>query len=66
MAKLKHKTKKAIAKRFRRTARGKIKHASAGRGHLLCHKSRKRKRILRRGKLVSGADYDRIAGLLPK
>ncbi len=63
---LKHKTKKAIAKRFRRTARGKIKHGSAGRGHLLGHKSRKRKRRLRAGGMVSASDYQRIAPLLPR
>jgi len=66
MAKTKRKTKKSVTKRFRRTARGKIKHASVGRGHLLGHKSRKRKRQLRRGKLVSGADYNRFVGLLPR
>ncbi|MFH0879329.1 MAG: bL35 family ribosomal protein, partial [Lentisphaerota bacterium] len=47
MAKLKQKTKKAIAKRFKRTARGKILHARIGRGHLLSSKTRKRKRQLR-------------------
>ena len=66
MGKQKQKTKKAIAKRFFRTARGKIRHGSAGRGHLLGHKSRKRKRQLRRGGLVSASDYDRVATLLPK
>ncbi len=62
----KHKTKKAIAKRFKSTARGKIKFGKAGRGHLLGHKSRKRKRQLRAGGYVSDADYKRIINLLPK
>lgn len=62
----KHKTKKAIAKRFRRTKSGKIKHACAGRGHLLGHKSRKRKRRLRKGGMVSASDRHRIAGMLPR
>jgi large subunit ribosomal protein L35 len=66
MAKVKHKTKKAIAKRFRRSARGKIKHGAANRGHLLGHKSRKRKRQLRTGKHVSASDMGRIADWLPK
>ncbi len=66
MGKIKHKTKKAIAKRFRRTARGKIKRASCGRGHLLGHKTSKRKRLLRKGGYVSDADYDRIAPQLPR
>lgn len=65
MAKLKQKTKKAVAKRFRRTARGKIKHGCAGRGHLLGHKTRKRKRHLRAGSMVSASDYHRISIRLP-
>jgi large subunit ribosomal protein L35 len=64
--KVKHKTKKAIAKRFRRSATGKIKFGSAGRGHLLNHKSRKRKRRLRGGSYVSASDMVRIEGGLPK
>ena len=47
--KVKHKTKKAIAKRFRLTKNGKLKYGKANRGHLLGHKSRKRKRQLRGG-----------------
>ena len=64
--KIKHKTKKAVAKRFRRTGTGKIRRACAGRGHLMSHKSRKCKRILRKGALVSDADFDRINSCLPK
>ena len=64
--KIKHKTKKAVAKRFRRTGTGKIRRACAGRGHLLSHRSRKSKRILRKGALVSDADFDRINSCLPK
>lgn len=60
----KMKTRKAVAKRFKLTATGKIKRSSAGRGHLLSGKSRKRKRHLRRGALVSGADYKRIISAL--
>lgn len=66
MGNQKQKTRKSVAKRFFRTARGKIRHACAGRGHLLSHKSRKRKRQLRRGGLVSASDYDRVAAYLPK
>jgi large subunit ribosomal protein L35 len=62
----KHKTRKAIAKRFRMTKRGKIKFGRSNRGHLLGHKSRKRKRQLRKGGIVSAADYDRIAGQLAR
>jgi len=64
--KVKQKTKKAVAKRFRRTAKGKIKRASTGRGHLLGHKSRKRKRQLRGNRLVAAADEARVGELLPK
>jgi large subunit ribosomal protein L35 len=60
----KMKTRKSVAKRFKLTATGKIKRSCAGRGHLLSSKSRKRKRQLRKGALVSGADYRRIASQL--
>ena len=43
----KQKTRKAVAKRFKKTATGKIKFARPGKGHLLSSKSRKRKRHLR-------------------
>ena len=62
----KHKTKKAIAKRFRLTKKGKLKYTKANRGHLLGHKSRKRKRQLKSGGIVSDADHHRIAALLVK
>lgn len=54
MAKFKQKTKKAIAKRFKLTKTGKIKRHKAGSGHLLSHKSMKRKRRLRKPGLVVG------------
>ena len=64
--KVKKKTKKAVAKRLKWTARGKIKRPSTGRGHLLGHKTRKRKRRLRRGGYISGADHARFAIVMPK
>jgi len=42
-----NKTKKAVVKRFHRTARGKVMHYRGGKSHLQGHKSRKRKRHLR-------------------
>ncbi|MCX7818290.1 MAG: 50S ribosomal protein L35 [Kiritimatiellae bacterium] len=60
----KMKTRKSVAKRFKRTAGGKFRRTAAGRRHLLSGKSRKRKRQLRRGGLVSPADYRRIAQAL--
>jgi large subunit ribosomal protein L35 len=60
----KQKTRKSIAKRFKITATGKVKRTTAGRGHLLTGKSRKRKRQLRGGAILSGADRRRVIGQL--
>ncbi len=62
----KMKTRKSIAKRFKRTASGKIKRSSAGRGHLFTNKSSKQKRRLRSGGLVSASDHKRIGELMPR
>ena len=61
----KQKTKKSAAKRFKKTAKGKIKRSSSSRGHLFTGKSRKRKRQLRGGAQVSESDLKRISELLP-
>lgn len=53
MAKVKQKTRKAVAKRFKRTATGKIKRSHASRGHLFTNKSRKQKRRLAKSTLVA-------------
>ena len=45
-AKLKKKTRKAVAKRFKRTATGKILNKKPGRRHLAASKTRKQKRRL--------------------
>lgn len=50
-----HKTRKTVAKRVKRTARGKIISARGGKSHLQGHKSRKRKRHLRKQMRVSPA-----------
>lgn len=60
----KKKTKKAAAKRFRKTASGKVKYSHAGKGHLLGGKTRKRKRGLRQPGIVAKADENRILALL--
>lgn len=62
----KRKTKKAIAKRFRRTARGKILRAHGGKSHLLTHKSRGRKRKLRRAAAVPEPVAKKLSILLGK
>jgi large subunit ribosomal protein L35 len=60
----KMKTKKAIAKRFRKTAGGKLKHKGAACGHLFTTKSSKRKRHLRRGSLLAACETRRLVNLI--
>jgi large subunit ribosomal protein L35 len=60
----KMKTKRAAAKRFSRTGSGKLKRFHANHSHILTKKSRKRKNRLKKGDLVSSADYPRINRLL--
>jgi ribosomal protein L35 len=45
--KVKKKTRKAVSKRFKRSANGKIMHKKPGRRHLAGSKTRKQKRRLR-------------------
>ncbi len=59
------KTNRAVKKRVRFTAKGKIKRTRANKGHILTKKTRKRKRNLRRAALVSRADFKRTRRLLP-
>ncbi len=58
------KTNKSAAKRFKVTATGKIKYSRAGGRHLLSGKSRKRKRSLRNGGVLSKAETKRVKILL--
>ncbi|MCZ6777021.1 MAG: 50S ribosomal protein L35 [Ignavibacteria bacterium] len=60
----KMKTRSGAKKRFRKTATGKIKRASAYRSHILTSKTRKRKRKLRRGALVSKQEQRAVSILL--
>ena len=55
----KQKTRKSVAKRFKRTASGKLKRQGAGRGHLFTGKSAKVKRRRRAGGMVTAADQKR-------
>lgn len=64
--KTKLKTHRGAAKRFRKTASGKIKRSNAYASHILTKKTRKRKRGLRKSSLVSKSDMARIAVLLPR
>ncbi|MFA5688879.1 MAG: 50S ribosomal protein L35 [Kiritimatiellales bacterium] len=61
----KQKTKKTAAKRFKKTATGKLKYAHMGGSHILTGKSRKQKRRLGSSSIVSAADEKRIALTIP-
>jgi large subunit ribosomal protein L35 len=52
-------------KRFRVTGTGKIKRNKGFKGHLLSAKSKKRKRSLRQGALVSPGEQKNIRKLVP-
>jgi large subunit ribosomal protein L35 len=59
------KTRKAVAKRFKMTASGKVMCRGAGRRHLLQGKSPKRRRSLRKASIVGPTDVYRITQNLP-
>ena len=60
------KTNKSARKRFKITKKGKVRRHKAGTGHLLSHKTAKRKRNLRRPTLVVGRQVRAIKRLLGK
>jgi len=59
------KTRKAVAKRFKITATGKVLRRGAGRRHLLQTKNSKRRRSLRKASVVGPTDTYRILQNLP-
>jgi large subunit ribosomal protein L35 len=59
------KTRKAVAKRFKITGKGKVLRMKAGRSHILTKKARKRKQHLRRKTLVSKSFLRNIKRQLP-
>lgn len=59
------KTNRGAAKRFKKTASGKIKRSCAFTSHILTSKTTKRKRNLRHGGLVAAVDQKNIAKLIP-
>jgi large subunit ribosomal protein L35 len=59
------KTKKAVSKRFKITATGKVMTSQSGRRHLAGSKNRKRKRHLAKMKQVHKTDEYRIKANLP-
>lgn len=62
----KMKTKRAAAKRFKRTGTGKVKRRHNYKDHILTKKTPKRKRKLRKAGLISKADMGRINRAMPK
>ena len=65
MAKMKLKTHRGAAKRFKKTATGKFKRGSAFKRHILTSKSTKRKRALRKSTTVSEAEQHKLELMLP-
>ena len=63
--KMKLKSHRGAAKRFKKTASGKFKRASAFKRHILTSKSTKRKRGLRKSTLVSEQDQAKLERMLP-
>ena len=61
----KMKTKRAAAKRLKRTASGKLKRHRGWKRHLLESKAPKRKRRLRKATLVAKVDQPRLDVLVP-
>ncbi|MCX8072981.1 MAG: 50S ribosomal protein L35 [Candidatus Binatia bacterium] len=62
---MKLKTNRGAAKRFKVTAKGKIKRRKAYHRHILTSKSPKRKRSLRQATLVDATNVKAIRRLLP-
>ena len=60
----KMKNHRGAAKRFKKTASGKLKRGHAMHSHILTKKSPKRKRNLRQSTLVSKGDEKRMTRLL--
>ena len=63
--KVKLKSNRGAAKRFRETGNGGYKCKSANRNHILTKKTTKRKRRLRAGLQVRAEDLGRIEQMLP-
>ena len=59
------KTHKGAAKRFKKTATGKIKRYKAFKRHILTSKDTKRKRQLGGSTLVSDADHAKVSRMIP-
>ncbi len=60
------KTHRGAAKRFKRTASGKIKRGHAFKRHILTSKTKSRKRKLKQSGMVSPGDFKKLNRMLPK
>lgn len=61
----KMKTHKSAAKRYKKTANGKVKYKKQGLRHILTKKTTKRKRNLRKAGVLSAVETRRTKTLLP-
>ena len=61
----KMKTHRGAAKRLKRTASGKLRHAKRNRRHGLTKKTTKRKRQLRQSNVVAPGEQKRLTQLVP-
>ena len=62
--KVKAKTNRGAAKRFKATKSGRVKRGRAYKSHILTSKTRKRKRRIRRGTLVHSRDEKRVKQMI--
>jgi len=65
MPKMKLKSHRGAAKRFKKTGSGKIVRASAFKRHILTSKSTKRKRHMRGTSVIAEADAAKVRRMLP-
>lgn len=65
MSKIKLKTRKAAAKRFKITGTGKVMRNPSGKKHLLSHRSSKSKRKKRGFAVVSSTSVAALKGCMP-
>ena len=59
------KTNKSAAKRFSKTATGKLKRMKAGKQHILTKKTTKNKRDLRKAEMMNPANEKNMKKILP-
>jgi len=62
---VKFKTKRAAAKRFKKTGSGKLKRMKAYKSHILTKKSQKRKRNLRKATITDSTNAKVMKKILP-